>query len=186
MKRHSVFAILVVLVVVTLLSACFGQTGSSAERDTVENQQNVYAQVQPIPWFDFSLERDILIQLYKLRNEAVATYTVVTSSFGNLLWQCPSIGYPLPADTQLTAPERLANDEYRESSVIPQPEPNGLYSSTNTVGTWVTCVSPDGKAYPVYTEMNAHAFPFVVVQNDKGEFVIAEGQTPSASLNITK
>lgn len=172
---------IVLIVSALLLSACAEQTIAD-EKYKVLDQQKVYAENQPVPFFDWSLERDVLIQLYSMRNDALSTYTVVVSSFGNLLWECPSIGYPIPADTQLTNPEFY----YSSGGTLPQAEPNGLYSSKNTVGTWVMCVLDDGTVYPIYTEMNANTFPFPVKLLDNGTFVRVEGAKPIKSLDITK
>lgn len=173
--------LLVLAIVSLLLSAC-AESAVSNEKYKVLDQQKIYGENQPIPQFDWSLERDVLIQLYSMRNDAISTYTVVVSSFGNLLWECPSIGYPIPADTQLTAPEFY----YSSGAVLPQAEPNGLFSSKNTVGTWVMCVLEDGTVYPVYTEMNANTFPFPVKLLENGTFVKVEGAKPVKSLDITK
>jgi hypothetical protein len=116
-----------------------------------------------------------------MRNDALSTYTVVVSSFGNLLWECPSIGYPIPADTQLTNPL-----QYYNGTTLEQAEPNGLFSSKNTVGTWIMCVLEDGTVYPIYTEMNANTFPFPVKLLENGTFVKVEGGKPVRSLNIHK
>lgn len=174
--------LLVLAIVSLLLSAC-ADNSIYEEKIKVLDQQKVYGENQPIPQFDWSLERDVLIQLYSMRNDAISTYTVVVSSFGNLLWECPSIGYPIPADTQLSNPEFY----YSSGGVtLPQAEPNGLYSSKNTVGTWVMCVLDDGTVYPVYTEMNANTFPFPVKMLEDGTFVRVEGAKPVKSLDITK
>ena len=85
------------------------QTSQSRDAQRTEAQQQTYEVNQPIPQFQFSQERDTLIQLYRLQNEARATYTVVTGiNGGKPIWACASRGYALPADTQLTNPQQLA------------------------------------------------------------------------------
>jgi hypothetical protein len=170
MKRGMFVLVLVAL----LLVACGPASSEYNTSQAVENQQKVYTTNQPIPAFEWSLERDVFIQLYSLRNEAVSTYTVVSSQMGVTIFECPSIGYPLAADYQLTnpvAPYRYSDGNISSTgAVVEQPEPNGLFSSKNTAGTWVMCVQSDGKIYPVYTELNATTFPMMMRVNAEGQY----------------
>ncbi len=203
MKRNTLIKWIIVVVVALLATvACSPDAGGgpsqASESKAVENQQQVYLRDQPIPQFDFSLERDIMIQLYQLRNEAASTYTVVVDSHGGEIYSCPSIGYPLAADMQLTNPDTYLDDPNGTmdagSLIMPQPEPNGLFSSTNTVGTWVMCVLSDGSVYPYYTEMNAQTWPFPVQRvwkdtgNGTGYFTYqpADGAKPAKTITIKK
>lgn len=163
----------VLVLVALLLVACGPVNSETSTAFKVEEQQSVYTTNQPIPAFEWSLERDVFIQLYSLRNEAVSTYTIVSSQMGITVFECPSIGFPLAADYQLTNP---LVPHYTSTGyiTIEQPEPNGLFSSKNTAGTWVMCVQSDGKVYPVYTELNASAFPMIVKRNADGLYVPAE------------
>jgi len=76
-------------------------------------------------------------------------------------------------------------DSY-QGSVIEQPEPNGLFSSKNTVGTWVLCTQSDGTVYPVYTELNVTAFPFPMQSNDGFNMAAAQGAKPSGVIILQK
>lgn len=121
------------------------------EARVVERQQDVYVRNQPAPAFDFSLDRYLMIELYKARNTSVATYSYVQSEYsGKVLWWCPSIGFPIPANTQLTNP--TARDGGSSVVVLPQAEPNGLYSSPSTTGTYVMCLDETGAVAPRYEE----------------------------------
>lgn len=154
-----------ILAAVAAIAACSVSPNTERE-DTqrVQDQQAHYAKVQPIPYFDFSMDRDTLIQIYKAKNEARQTHSVVTSQgTGAVLWECPSIGFPIPVDTQLTNPVQMIRDPWVSGSqVVEQPEPNGLFSSKNTDATYVQCVAPDGTVSPVYTEQKVTTFPFPV------------------------
>lgn len=174
------FLVLVVLLA-TMLVAC-AESAYYDEEQATGRQQQVYVDNQPLPQFDWSLERDVLIQLYIARNEALSTYTVVTSNMGNVIYECPSIGYPIAADTQLTNPLQV----YSPGAVVEQPEPNGLYSSKNTAGTWVMCVLEDGSIYPYYTENNANTWPFPVEEVSPNRFAQPEDAKPSKTLDIEK
>ena len=190
-----------------LLVACAPvKPQNSQSRDAIrtEQQQQAYEINQPIPQFQFSQERDTLIQLYRLQNEARATYTVVTGVNGGApIWACASRGYALPADTQLTNPVQLtgtwvaSGSNHGESrsdgqgnyyrwvdGEIEMPEPNGVYSSKNTDGTWVMCVRPDGSVNPVYTELKANVFPFEVKWDPNQQTLVDVGQRSSSAIEI--
>lgn len=159
MKRYFLLAA-VLLVSGAWSSSCNSAGASGQEANAVNRQQDLYTRNQPAPTFDFSLDRYLMIELYKARNTAVATYSYVQSEYtGKILWSCPSIGFPIPAATQLTNPEE---DEYwnTASSVhitIPQAEPNGLYSPATADGTYVMCLDTDGQVAPRYEERHVFA-----------------------------
>lgn len=190
LNLRSKLALLPLVLVVFLLmgftqEGCYADSSDEKQAEAVDNQQEVYMINQPVPAFDFSLERDIAIQLYTIRNEARNTYTVVTSQgTGTPVWMCPSVGYPIPYDVQLTNPLR-ADVYYSEAVVIEQAEPNGLYSSKNSAGTWVMCLDKEGRVVPVYTELNATAFPFPVEIVD-GMIVPVEGEDPTVTIDIDR
>jgi len=65
-----------------------------------------------------------------------------------------------------------------------QTEPNGLFSSKNTDGTWVLFVDENGDIAPIYSEHKVTVFPFAVVKNDSGEWVRANSQPASFTITI--
>lgn len=142
------------------LAACVPDA-ERKDRETVRNQQEQYAIAQPVPTFDWSLERDVVIQLYRARNERVATHTVWRSDYGMVEGDCPSIGYPIPYDTSLTNPVTTLNG-FADGAVVEQPEPNGLFASKNSIATWVRCIGNDGSEVPIYIESKVTAYPFSV------------------------
>jgi hypothetical protein len=153
-----------IMFIALLTISVFGCLGNSETKDaaTVDQQQSQYQTAQPAPHFDWSLERQLEIELYEARNERVATHTVWRSDYGMIEGDCPSIGYPLPYDVQLTNPLRVAYSG--SGAVIEQAEPNGLFSSKATSATWVRCITKvNGQVMesPVYIEgkVTAYAYP---------------------------
>jgi len=139
-----------------MLSGCTDSTDTEAS--AVEDQQKLFVNNQPAPVFDWSLERHLLIQLYKARNDAVNTYTKVRNFNGQVIFECNSIGFPIPANTQLTNPDKIADSLYQGGfAILPQPEPNGLYTSPSTAGTFVFCLNDDGTVSPSYFEADVEA-----------------------------
>lgn len=154
----------------------------AAETRVVDRQQLHYLAAQPIPFYDFSLQRDVYTQIYNATNEARQTYTIVESMTGETKWACASVGYGIPADMSLTNPlkgERL----YQGTVVTEQPEPNGLYSSGNTDGTWILCVMDDGSIAPIYTEHKVNTFPFFV-DGVEAEWTQRSGSQPTTTVTI--
>ncbi len=157
---------------------------SSEERDraVVQDQQKQYGIAQPIPSYDWSPERDNVIQLYDIRMGIVATHAVWRGDTSIVEGDCPAIGYPIPYDTQLTNPLQVLPDSGHE--VVEQAEPNGLFSSKNSTGTWVLCV--EGKAIePVLVEGKVTTYPYpVVVDYTTNRVTRAVGGRSSVKLKV--
>lgn len=179
---------IIVTVFCLFLSSLLGCEYSSAERKDqakVIEQQEQYQVVQPLPRFDWSLERDVAIQLYKARNERVSTWTVWRSDTGIIEDFCPSIGYPLPYDTFLTNPLQ-ALFCYSGGPIVEQPEPNGLYSSKNSIATWVRClrtVNSKQIEAPIYIESKVTAYPYPVrVDFEKNRVIAVKNAAPTVVI----
>lgn len=156
----------------------FLATGCGLPRDTtevqdakrVQRQQSQYSIGQPVPEFDWSLERHLVVELYKVRNQKAATHSVWRSDFGQIEGDCPSFGYGIPYDTSLTNP-LVATDEDMYGSrnnalaSIEQAEPNGVFASKNTAATWVMCLGEAGNIEPVYVETKVTVYPGPVKVN---------------------
>ncbi len=164
MRTRYILTIFLIFIFVSI-SGCT-QTSEQVDANVVNDQQKQYQISQPLPKFDWSLERQLAIDLYIARNKEVATHSVWRSDYGMIEGDCPSIGYPLPYDVQLTNPLRVAYQN-GGAAVIEQAEPNGLFSSKSTSATWVRCVTRvNGMIIqsPVYIEgkVTAYAYPIDV------------------------
>lgn len=167
---------------------------------TSKAQQSQYGKAQPVPTFDWSLERDLVIQLYKLRNDVgVATHSVWRSDTGLIEYDCPSMGYGIPYDTSLTNPQQaVTTDEYGRRHLdvgtyplssltsIGQAEPNGIFASTNTAATWVMCIAPGGVLEPHYIEAKVTVFPYPLEVDYKANRVYRVGSKSSASITLSR
>ncbi len=169
-------------------SACKSESQDAKDTAAVQRQQSQYAKAQPVPAFDYSLERDLLIQLYQVRNAEVATHSVWRSDYGTVEGDCPSMGYGLPYDTSLTNP-LVGTDRDQEGwsqgggalTSIGQPEPNGIYASTNTSATWVFCTGASGALEPVYVESKVTVYPGPVDVDYSQNLVVRRGD---ATVNV--
>ncbi len=183
MKRF-VSAVLLVTIALSGWAEGSGEGSEIADRATVREQQAIYGVALPVPLYDYSIPRDVFIQIYDVvTTKAYVTYTVVASMTGAVMFHGPSIGYALPADTSLTNPLKRDGSSYGYTS-IEQAEPNGLYSSKNTDGTWVLFLNDDGTVTPVYTEMKVTTFPFSVVQESDGSWTRADNRPSDFTVDV--
>lgn len=181
------FYLIVISVFMIVLIGC-DRSSSQESKDAavVDRQQAQYAKGQPIPAFDWSLERHLISELYKLRNKKVATHAVWRSDYGIVEGDCPSLGYGLPYDTSLTNPLKgvvvdFPNTTGYHTFTVEQPEPNGIFASKNTAATWVMCVGGAGSIEPVYIESKVTIYPGPVKVNYKTNRVRRSGK---ATVNI--
>ena len=157
----------------------------------VNEQQEQYAKTQPVPKFGYSRERAIYSQIYQARNKNIATHTVWRGNTSIIEGDCPSIGFPIPYDVQLTNPEKITllklgrMDDYVEG-VVEQAEPNGLFSSKTTAATWVMCAVEDQgiiKMTPTYVEGKVTAYTYPVnVDYETNRVHKAHGAKPSVII----
>jgi hypothetical protein len=180
--RNSAILWLVITVLLSGVWGCGDPTQEAVDQQAVQEQQAQYAKGQPIPFYDWSLERDLVIKLYDLRNERVATHSVWRGDMSVIEGDCPSIGFGIPYDTSLTNPLQLswsddpaAGVDWREG-VIGQAEPNGVFASTNTSATWVMCVGDAGIIEPHYIESKVTVYPGPVEVDYAKNRVIRSGK----------
>jgi hypothetical protein len=182
----------VIILAVAFAVSCKQYDNTSEARDAkrVQQQQSQYEKGQPIPAFDWSLERHLVIELYKVRNQKAATHSVWRSDHGVIEGDCPSYGYGIPYDTSLTNP-LVATDIDNEGeenhsgalASIEQAEPNGIFASKNTAATWVMCLGQAGSLEPVYVETKVTVYPGPVKVDYEKNRVIRSG---AATVMIPK
>jgi hypothetical protein len=91
--------------------------------------------------------------IYQLRDHMFPTITYVKGMHGHLHKMCDSIGYGIPYSTQYTNPDRIRWNGESQSHVLPQADPNGLFSPPESAATWILCYDPQTKQVePVYSE----------------------------------
>lgn len=108
-------------------------------------------------------ERRMLKEILELRDQdGLVTYTYLFSQMtGQLIPLCDSVGYGFPAATQYTNPSKMAGHSQAGYLVLPQADPNGLFSPSSAEGTWIMCKDPNGKdVRPVYVEERIVVAPF--------------------------
>lgn len=140
---------------------------TAAVTKTVEQQDKIYNDSEPIPVFNYSLPRHMWVQFYKATTQnVVRTWTCEVGMNGRPISEVQeTIGYPIPMDTQLTNPVKVIEDPYRYQSggqIVAQAEPNGLYTSPNTNATIYFTLGDDDQISPNYCEafVVCKAYPF--------------------------
>jgi len=154
--------LVILCVVFFLLVACGPVSVNDAEVQQQKAGNMAILNNQPMPDLGgYSLERQIVIETYLARNNAIATYAYMISMDGKIIEICPSIGYPIPYSTQLSNPDKI---DYTGGgpAVLANAEPNGLYPPGDAAATLVQCVNDDGSVSPVYIEWYVLAFPFPI------------------------
>jgi hypothetical protein len=190
MKKILITLFLVMLVYGAAYSSGDAESDSEvADRVIVQEQQAHYQKIHPLPFFDYSIPRDVYTQIYEfVTTRAYVTYTVIESMTGATFYHGTSIGYGIPADTSLSNPLQAQWRLYNGAAgiAIEQAEPNGLFSSKNTDGTWVLFIQSDGSVTPIYTEHKVTTFPFKVRQTDSGVWVRADNDPVDFTIKVNK
>lgn len=176
--RRCLIALLVAAAMAFTLSGCI-EDATESESNAVDRQQDAYGKYQPVPFFEWSPQRQLWIDFYKAQNETAGTWSYISSWDGQVKFETPSQGYPTPMDTQLTNPLKV---QYSSSgAVVAQAEPNGLFTSANTDGTIIMATNTDGTLSPIYTELKVTCFPFPV-KLVNGMWVRVKDAQPSIKL----
>lgn len=152
-------SLLIIAVLSTLLAACDDVNSQSSAQIEAKKQEELSKQgVETVGMpaiVNFS-EKRMMKDIIELRDQMKPTYTYIVDISGKPHKLCDSIGYGLPYAAQYTSPQRIAKfreTEERGNVVIPQADPNGLFSPASADGTWVMCLNPQSKkAEPQYIE----------------------------------
>ena len=176
MKNVKKSIVVTILSTITLVG-CNEQSQDQKDKKQVEEQQSQYSTSQPVPMYDWSLERHLVIELYNTRNMKAATHSVWRSNYGQVEGDCASIGFGIPYDTSLTNP--LVGKYYRNGGtvVVEQAEPNGIFASKNTAATWVLCTNNIGVIEPVYVETKVTTYPYPISVDYKTNRVTKAGNS---------
>jgi hypothetical protein len=149
--------ILTSLTAVFLLCGAKGCTSEDSDSRQQQDQEHILAEgvaKTGMPAIHNFYEKKQLKTLLEMRDQAnLSTVTyLVAEQTAQLVFLCDSIGYGMPAATQYTNPMKIGTHG-GVPYVMPQADPNGLFSPTSAEGTWITCRDPNGKATaPVYVE----------------------------------
>ena len=161
LPRWALAALIAVIAVITALviAACTtsGPSGVALENSASGNIATTFNAAQPIPHFQRSDYRAALTQIEAI--QALGTQT--TSFFFNQgerdpQGSCPSLGMPIPNTAQLSNPDLIVPDPNGGSPsgslLLPNMDPNGVYTPASSTGTYVLCLNAAGQPYANYWE----------------------------------
>jgi hypothetical protein len=150
---------------VIVFSGC--SVPESSDRIQARQQEQLAAEATAqtgMPAIKNFRERKLMKENMEMRDQdGLVTYTYLVAEYsGSLVFLCNSIGYGIPAAAQYTNPQKIVQVENGERIVLPQADPNGLFSPASAEGTWVNCANPSGetKTRPVYIEPRIVVSPF--------------------------
>jgi len=181
MKKLFIFGL---IASVLMLTGC-EESQTQKDSQQVAQQQGQYAKYQPVPYYNWSLERHLITELYNARNTKAATHSVWRSNTGIIEGDCPSMGFSLPYDTSLTNPLKSSRVYSGTYTVIEQAEPNGIFASKNTAATWVLCLADTGAVEPIYVETKVTVYPYTLDVNYSTNRVTRTGES-SVVINTSR
>ena len=161
MIRHTMLALM--LLAPVQIDSCDNESSDERQRKQQEVLLAQGTSQTGMPSIHNFRERKLLKDILELRDQdGLVTYTYVWNEIdAGLVFFCDSIGYGIPYATQYTNPQKVTYDSLHGYSILPQADPNGLFSPASAEGTWVMCKDPNSDAVrPVYVEPRVVVSPF--------------------------
>ena len=144
-------------VLAAVLAGCNQPNSNNTEHSEANAGINQILANQPVPIFDSSQQRADMIEA-----EAIMALGTATTSFffpeGSVvdgkvdappIKVCPSEGEPIPNTSSLTNPEQQTSGG---SATVGQMDPDGVYSPSDSSGTYVVCLTRGGQPWLEYWE----------------------------------
>lgn len=153
---------IIALCILASLAACNQQdTAASLERKKQAELSLRGVETVGMPAIVNFAEKRMMKDIIELRDQNVATTTYIVDINGKMHKVCDSVGFGLPYATQYTNPQMPQRTSDAGVYVLPQADPNGLYSPASADGTWVQCLNPKTKkATVVFLEPRIIVSPF--------------------------
>ena len=168
--KKKLLAIGAIGVLMTSMLVGCGQreTASSKENNYTQDLMEQSSSIVGYPDITNFFEKAQLKEIYELRDDPnlICYWYTKNDMTGKWIYQGECIGYGIPYTTQFTQPDTMqraalpvldinGNDKGRNeyyTEVLPQADPNGLYSSASTSATWILKTDKDGNIKPTYVE----------------------------------
>lgn len=167
-KKLLAVGIIGVLMASMLVGCGQRETASSKENNYTQDLMEQSSNMVGYPDVTNFFEKAQLKEIYELRDDPnlICYWYTKNDMTGKWIYQGECIGYGIPYTTQFTQPDTMqraalpvldinGNDKGRNeyfTEVLPQADPNGLYSSASTSATWILTTDKDGNIKPTYVE----------------------------------
>lgn len=174
------------------LAACNSSSGQSSGNQKESAQQqadtNSLENNQPLPHFNYSQERQNMIDIERAQADNVETTTFwMNMGDSDPIGSCPSIGFGIPDTASLSNPlqaQWVGGGNGNAGITTGQMDPTGIYSPTGSMGTYIICLASNGQPYIDRVESTVDTYGGPAVWNytkHMGELVGA----PTAAANIS-
>lgn len=169
MKKRIISTFLIIVMVALCFCGCDRETASSRENAYTQSLMEQAASIVGYPDITNFFERAQLKEIYEMRDDPslICHWYTKNEMTGKWIYQGTCIGYGIPYGTSITQTDTLQhaalpaltvtgeekdhNDYYKE--VLPQAEPNGLYTNgLSTSATWILTTDTEGNIAPTYVE----------------------------------
>jgi hypothetical protein len=171
MKKLLLSTIFAIYMIAICMLGCDADTRTSDQKQQAAQErilQEGNSQVG-MPNIKNFRERKIVKDILEMRDQdTILTYTYVFSEItGKFTFLGESIGYGIPYATQFTSPQKA---EWHTGSsgytILPQADPNGLFSPSTADGTWIMMLDPVSKKAAVqYIEPKISTFTYKLPAN---------------------
>ena len=167
-KKLLAVGVIGVLMASMLVGCGQRETASSKENNYTQDLMEQSSDIVGYPNVTNLFEKAKLKEIYELRDDPnlICYWYTKNDMTGKWIYQGECIGYGIPYTTQFTQPDTMqraalpvldinGNDKGRNeyfTEVLPQADPNGLYSSASTSATWILTTDKDGNIKPTYVE----------------------------------
>jgi hypothetical protein len=187
-RRKSIAGVAVLVVGLGIGLAACSPSNNAQNTENSEQQADSQSLItnQPIPHYNFSQIRQTLIDA----ENASADTTQTTTFFfqmgdPNPINSCPSIGFPVATNAQLSNPDQVVGAPNNQSAVTGQQDPDGIYSSPSTSGTDVICTLNGGQHYLEYWEGDVYTVGGLASWDPSTHSVSVTG-APTANVHVGK
>jgi len=162
MNRRHLAALATCALLAAGASCTSSKSSKTAGQNANDEQQAIATGVgrlldsQQVPTFDYSQERQTVIDVETIRAEGTHGTAYATTFNGELIWWCPTIGAPVPSTYQLSSATQyvdIPGDHTRDRFPLEQAEPTGVYVG-ESAGTWSLCTDNAGQPFAKYEEAN--------------------------------
>lgn len=150
--KKKVLILAATLLTIGMVTGCESTT-SSEERYYTEQVKQQSLDAVGLPNVSNFFEMSQLKEIYEMRDnpDLICYWYTKNDMSGKWVYQGTCVGYGIPYGASITNPEaRIYNGG---DTVIPQAEPNGLYTNTVTSSaTWILTTDSNGNIKPTYVE----------------------------------
>ena len=162
--RKANYVLLMAFMSLTLIWGCdYTPDSDQVQRDQQEKQLAEQTRQVGMPAVPNAQEKKNLKMIIELRdNNKILNYAYTFSEMtGKFSYIGKCIGFPIPYATQYTNPQKIEERYQSGYAILPQADPNGLFSPASAEATWIFLVNPKtGESKPMYMEPKVTVVPF--------------------------